>query len=79
MISGAVVHGEGRGRAFGFPTINMKTDFDLVPPNGVYISEVDFQGNLPSEHGEREGEAPAALPQEGATRAPGIDELGIDP
>ncbi len=40
MISGAVVHGEGRGRAFGFPTINMKTDFDLVPPNGVYISEV---------------------------------------
>jgi riboflavin kinase/FMN adenylyltransferase len=40
MIRGAVVHGEGRGRAFGFPTINMKTDFDLVPPNGVYISEV---------------------------------------
>jgi riboflavin kinase/FMN adenylyltransferase len=75
MISGAVVHGEGRGRAFGFPTINMKTDFDLVPPNGVYISEVDFQGNLPSEHGEREGEAGyplagGALPQEGATRAP---------
>jgi riboflavin kinase/FMN adenylyltransferase len=40
MISGEVVHGEGRGRAFGFPTINLKTDFDLVPPNGVYVSEV---------------------------------------
>jgi len=26
------------------------------------------------EHGEREGEAPAALPQEGATRAPAIDK-----
>jgi riboflavin kinase / FMN adenylyltransferase len=44
MISGAVVHGEGRGRAFGFPTINMKTDFDLVPPNGVYVSEVMIGG-----------------------------------
>jgi riboflavin kinase / FMN adenylyltransferase len=44
MIRGAVVHGEGRGRAFGFPTINMKTDFDLVPPNGVYISEVMVGG-----------------------------------
>lgn len=40
MVSGKVVPGEGRGRAFGFPTINLKTDFDLVPPNGVYISEV---------------------------------------
>jgi hypothetical protein len=29
-------------------------------------------GNLCSEHGEREGEAPAALPVEGATRAPVI-------
>lgn len=40
MVSGKVVPGEGRGRAFGFPTVNLKTDFDLVPPNGVYISEV---------------------------------------
>lgn len=44
LISGEVVHGEGRGRAFGFPTINMKTDFDLVPPNGVYVSEVMIGG-----------------------------------
>jgi riboflavin kinase / FMN adenylyltransferase len=44
MISGEVVHGEGRGRAFGFPTINMETDFDLVPPNGVYVSEVIIGG-----------------------------------
>jgi len=38
---------------------------------------IDFHsgasGNLSSERGEREGEAPAALPQEGATRAPGIE------
>ena len=32
-----------------------------------------FGGNLSSEHGEREGEAPAALPLEGATRVPGIE------
>ena len=30
------------------------------------------RGNLSSEHGEREGEAPTALPVEGATRAPSI-------
>ena len=40
--------------------------------------------NLSSEHGEREGEAPAALPREGATRAPVIepevhDDIGIKP
>ena len=37
---------------------------------------IDFhgqtRGNLSSEHGEREGKAPAALPQEGATRAPAV-------
>ena len=36
------------------------------------------RGNLSSEHGEREGEAPTALPVEGATRAPVIvQRLGI--
>jgi riboflavin kinase/FMN adenylyltransferase len=49
MISGEVVQGKGRGRTFGFPTINLKTDFSLILPNGVYISEVECQGkNLPS-------------------------------
>ena len=37
-------------------------------------ANVDFHrdpsGNLPSEHGEREGEAPVALPREGATGYP---------
>ena len=39
---------------------------------------IDFRrricGNLSSEHGEREGEASTALPVEGATRAPIIEE-----
>ena len=39
------------------------------------VEKIDLQGqvareNLSSEHSEREGKAPAALPQEGATRAP---------
>ena len=36
-------------------------------------SHEPVRGNLSSEHGEREGEAPGALPLEGATRAPLID------
>jgi hypothetical protein len=40
--------------------------------------EINFhgqaRGNLSSEHGEREGEAPTALPVEGATRAPVIEQ-----
>jgi riboflavin kinase / FMN adenylyltransferase len=44
MISGKVVRGAGRGRAFGFPTINLETDFELSLPNGVYISEVEIDG-----------------------------------
>jgi alcohol dehydrogenase, propanol-preferring len=43
--------------------------------------QMDFDGqarrNPSSEHGEREGEAPAALPLEGATRAPVMERLGI--
>jgi 2,3-dihydroxybenzoate-AMP ligase len=40
----------------------------------VIDSHGHARGNLSSEHGEREGEAPTALPVEGATRAPLIDE-----
>ncbi|HVN23640.1 MAG TPA: bifunctional riboflavin kinase/FAD synthetase [Syntrophorhabdales bacterium] len=46
MLHGNVVHGESRGRALGFPTINLRTDFDLIPPNGVYVSEVALDGKL---------------------------------
>jgi 23S rRNA pseudouridine1911/1915/1917 synthase len=35
---------------------------------------VPARGNLSSEHGKREGEAPAALLMEGTTRAPAIDQ-----
>ena len=44
----------------------------------LLVEKIDLEGqvareNLSSEHGEREGEAPVALPPEGATRAPNVD------
>jgi riboflavin kinase/FMN adenylyltransferase len=44
MIEGIVVHGVNRGKNMGFPTINFETVFELIPHNGVYITEVEFDG-----------------------------------
>lgn len=43
-IVGRVVTGMSRGREIGFPTINLKTEHDLVPSNGVYVTQVEFDG-----------------------------------
>jgi riboflavin kinase/FMN adenylyltransferase len=43
-IEGKVVHGDGRGRGMGFPTVNLKTDYELIPKEGVYVSEVEING-----------------------------------
>jgi riboflavin kinase / FMN adenylyltransferase len=37
-IDGTVVHGQHRGRGLGFPTANLCTDNELVPPRGVYAT-----------------------------------------
>ncbi len=39
-ISGTVVTGEKRGRTLGFPTANLATEAELLPPNGVYAVRV---------------------------------------
>lgn len=40
-IEGTVVSGDARGRALGFPTANLSpADHQLVPKDGVYITEV---------------------------------------
>ena len=44
-IKGVVVHGNRIGRTLGFPTVNLlPTEQKLLPPNGVYYSEVLVKG-----------------------------------
>jgi riboflavin kinase/FMN adenylyltransferase len=38
FIDGVVTRGAGRGRELGFPTANLSTDNELVPPAGVYAT-----------------------------------------
>ncbi len=43
-IDGTVVAGDQRGRALGFPTANLATENELLPPNGVYATTVRLDG-----------------------------------
>lgn len=43
-IDGVVVEGAKRGRELGFPTANLSTENDLVPPTGVYATALDLGG-----------------------------------
>src|SRR5262245_55882711 len=45
-IDGTVVQGRGRGRELGFPTANLQTDNELLPPNGVYATTVVVDGTF---------------------------------
>ena len=38
FVDGSVVKGAGRGRELGFPTANLSTPNELVPPAGVYAT-----------------------------------------
>lgn len=38
-LAGHVVRGEGRGRKLSYPTANLRTDNEVIPANGVYITE----------------------------------------
>ena len=44
FIDGMVVKGDQRGRAIGFPTANLCTDNELVPPHGVYATTAIVDG-----------------------------------
>ncbi len=45
MVMGIVVHGNQIGRTLGFPTVNLlPKENKLLPPNGVYYSEVYYKG-----------------------------------
>jgi len=43
-IDGVVVEGKRRGRELGFPTANLKTENELLPPNGVYATTLTIDG-----------------------------------
>jgi riboflavin kinase/FMN adenylyltransferase len=43
-VDGTVVEGKRRGRELGFPTANLQTDNELLPPNGVYATTATVDG-----------------------------------
>jgi len=43
-VDGRVVEGQKRGRTIGFPTANLRTDNELVPPHGVYATMLTVDG-----------------------------------
>jgi riboflavin kinase / FMN adenylyltransferase len=44
FIDGVVARGAGRGRGLGFPTANVQTTNELVPPAGVYATTITIDG-----------------------------------
>jgi riboflavin kinase/FMN adenylyltransferase len=45
-IEGTVVAGRRRGRELGFPTANLETSNELIPPHGVYATMVTIDGTV---------------------------------
>jgi len=43
-LDGVVVAGAGRGRGLGFPTANLETANELIPPHGVYATTATLDG-----------------------------------
>lgn len=44
FIDGTVEPGDRRGRTIGFPTANLRTENELLPPDGVYATAVTIDG-----------------------------------
>jgi len=44
FIDGTVMHGDERGRTIGFPTANLCTENELLPPHGVYATTARVGG-----------------------------------
>jgi len=45
-LSGVIVRGFARGRKIGYPTANLKLEYGVLPPRGVYSSEVVIDGSI---------------------------------
>jgi riboflavin kinase/FMN adenylyltransferase len=44
FIDGTVIQGERRGQTIGFPTANLCTENELLPPDGVYATTITIEG-----------------------------------
>jgi riboflavin kinase/FMN adenylyltransferase len=44
FIDGTVMHGDQRGRTLGFPTANLCSENELLPPHGVYATTARVAG-----------------------------------
>jgi len=44
FMDGTVVHGRAKGREIGFPTANLSTANELLPPSGVYATTLQVDG-----------------------------------
>ena len=44
-LLGRVVHGDGRGKEIGFPTANLRTDDECLPPDGVFAGRALLHKN----------------------------------
>ena len=44
FIDGSVVRGAGRGHELGYPTANLATENELIPPSGVYATAATIDG-----------------------------------
>src|SRR5262245_15624883 len=44
FVDGTVVLGDQRGRSIGFPTANLSTENELLPPHGVYATTTTIRG-----------------------------------
>jgi riboflavin kinase/FMN adenylyltransferase len=43
-VDGTIVEGDKRGRTIGFPTANLRSDNELLPPHGVYATTTTIAG-----------------------------------
>jgi riboflavin kinase/FMN adenylyltransferase len=43
-LDGTVIEGRRRGREIGFPTANLRTPNELIPPDGVYATTIAVDG-----------------------------------
>lgn len=45
-LEGEVIHGDKMGRTFGYPTMNLKTENEMIPAFGVYAAKVKIKGSI---------------------------------